>query len=161
METYSIGEVAKMLNLSVEAIRYYDHEGLLPFVKRDSGGRRRFTTDNIQLMQMILDLKAAGVPIKDIAYFVSWRLDGDESLTTRYDFLNEHEQVLEQKIQQLQASLGYLRFKKWYYKTAAAAGTEAIHLLPDSKQVDPKTYQEYDQLLQQGQTAKDLGNISE
>lgn len=157
-KTYSIGEVAKMMNLSVEAIRYYDREGLLPFVKRDSGGRRRFTEDNIQLMKMILDLKHAGVALKDIAYFVSWRLDGDDSLKTRYDFLDKHEKVLEDQIDQLENSLAYLRFKKWYYKTAAQAGTEKIHLLSGSKQVDPKTYQEYQKLLSSGKSAEELGN---
>ncbi|WP_125583908.1 MerR family transcriptional regulator [Levilactobacillus cerevisiae] len=158
MKTYGIGEVAKMMDLSVEAIRYYDHAGLLPFVKRDSGGRRRFTDDNVQLMRMILDLKRAGVPIKEIAYFVSWRMDGDDSLDQRYDFLDQHEKVLEQQISQLEDSLAYLRFKKWYYKTAAAAGTESIHLLPDSKQVDPLTYREYQQLRQAGHSAEALGN---
>lgn len=158
MKTYSIGEVAQMMGLTVEAIRYYDRAGLLPFVKRDSGGRRRFTDDNIQLMQMILDLKRAGVPIKDIAYFVSWRLDGDNSLGERYDFLAQHETVLVDQIAQLESSLAYLRFKKWYYKTAADAGTESIHLLPESKQVDPKTYATYNQLLKNGHTAKELGN---
>lgn len=146
-KTYSIGEVAKVMNLSVEAIHYYDHEGLLPFVKRDSGGRRRFTEDNIQLMKMILNLKRAGVFLKDIVNFVSWRLDGDASLETRYDFLNQHEKTLEEQINQLEESLAYLRFKKWYYKTATQAGTEKIHLLPNSKQVDPKTYQKYQKLL--------------
>ncbi|MFC6180598.1 MerR family transcriptional regulator [Lactiplantibacillus daowaiensis] len=158
MHTYTIGQVADKLGLTVEAIRYYDRAGLLPFVKRDSGGRRQFTEDNMQLMQMILDLKRAGVPIKDIAYFVSWRMDGDDSLQDRYDFLNQHEKVLETEIQKLQSSLDYLRFKKWYYKTAAAAGTEKIHLKPDTVQVDPATYVEYDQLLKHGATREELGN---
>lgn len=157
-KTYSIGEVAEMMNLSVEAIRYYDREGLLPFIKRDSGGRRRFTEDNIQLMKMILDLKRAGVALKDIANFVSWRLDGDDSLETRYNFLNHHEKTLEDQISQLEESLAYLRFKKWYYKTAAQAGTERIHLLPNSKQVDPKTYQEYQKTLTNNQSDNDFGN---
>lgn len=158
MATYSIGEVSKQMGLSVEAIRYYDREGLLPFVKRDSGGRRQFTEDNIQLMQMIMDLKKAGVPIKDIAYFVSWRLDGDDSLGERYDFLNAHEKVLEDEIASLEKSLAYLRFKKWYYKTAKAAGTEKIHLKAGTTQVDPNTYAEYDQLLKEGHSAKSLGD---
>lgn len=63
-------------------------------------------------MQMIMGLKRAGVPIKDIAYFVSWRLDGDDSLGERYDFLNAHEKVLEDEIASLEKSLAYLRFKK-------------------------------------------------
>lgn len=98
MTTYSIGEVAEKMGLTVETIRYYDRAGLLPFVKRDSGGRRRFTPDNIQLMQMILDLKRAGVSVKEIAHFVSWRLDGDDSLDERYKFLDQHETVVASRI---------------------------------------------------------------
>ncbi|PRO87256.1 hypothetical protein C6Y13_11800 [Lactiplantibacillus pentosus] len=55
MKTYGIGAVAERMGLSVATIRYYDEMGLLPFVKRDQAGRRRFTDDNIQLLQMILD----------------------------------------------------------------------------------------------------------
>lgn len=158
-KTYPISYVAEKLNLTVDAIRYYDHAGLLPFVKRDSGGRRRFTDDNIQLMQMILDLKKAGVPIKEIAYFVSWRMDGDDSLQQRYDFLNQHEEILEDQIEKLKQSLAYLRFKKWYYKSATQAGTEKIHLLPNSAHVDPNTYKKYNNLLKNGKSAKELGNF--
>ncbi|KIO94365.1 MerR family transcriptional regulator [Levilactobacillus brevis] len=158
MTTYSIGEVAEKMGLTVETIRYYDRAGLLPFVKRDSGGRRRFTPDNIQLMQMILDLKRAGVSVKEIAHFVSWRLDGDDSLDERYKFLDQHETVLEDEITKLEQSLAYLRFKKWYYKTATAAGTERIHLTSGTSQVSPQTYQEYERLLASGHTAQDLGD---
>lgn len=160
MKTYSIGEVAQQLDLTVETIRYYDNVGLLPFVKRDQGGRRRFTADNIRLMRMILGLKRAGVPIKKIARFVSWRLDGDDSLKLRYDFLAQQEEVLEDRIAELENSLAYLRYKKWYYKTAVAAGTEEIHLLPNSKNVDPITYQTYVDLLKSGQSAKVLGGVA-
>ena len=40
MQTYTIGEVSEMLGITIDTIRYYDKEGLLPFVKRDKGGRR-------------------------------------------------------------------------------------------------------------------------
>lgn len=158
MTTYSIGEVAEKMGLTVETIRYYDRAGLLPFVKRDSVGRRRFTPDNIQLMQMILDLKRAGVSVKEIAHFVSWRLDGDDSLDERYKFLDKHETVLEDEIAKLEQSLAYLRFKKWYYKTATAAGTERIYLTSGTSQVSPQTYQEYERLLASGHAAQDLGD---
>ncbi|WP_412989877.1 MerR family transcriptional regulator [Pediococcus siamensis] len=160
MQTYAIGQVAAKMGLTVEAIRYYDHAGLLPFIKRDAGGRRRFTEDNIQLMQMILDLKKAGVPIKEIAHFVSWRLDGDDSLGERYNFLNQHEKVLQDEIAKLERSLAYLQFKKWYYKTAQEAGTEKVHLVPGTTQVDPQTYQTYQKLRSAGHSAEELGNFN-
>ena len=42
MKTYSISEVANKLNLTVYTLRYYDKEGLLPFVERKDNGTRLF-----------------------------------------------------------------------------------------------------------------------
>ena len=39
MATYTIGQMAKKLGVSTSTLRYYDSEGLLPFVGRTSGGR--------------------------------------------------------------------------------------------------------------------------
>ena len=40
---YTIGEVAKQLKIAASILRFYDKEGLLPFVERTSGGIRMFT----------------------------------------------------------------------------------------------------------------------
>lgn len=144
--TYSIGDVAKKLNLTVQAIRYYDAEGLLPLLKRDSGGRRQFTEDDIRTLQMILDLRDAGVSIKDSATFEGWRLQGDETLQARYDFLKQHEHELQSRIDSLNASMAHLHFKQWYYETALAAGTERIHLVDDTNEIAQSTFDQYDQL---------------
>ena len=39
---YSIGEAAEKLNLPKSTIRYYDKEGLLPFIERKESGIRMF-----------------------------------------------------------------------------------------------------------------------
>lgn len=144
--TYSIGDVAKRLGLTVQGIRYYDAEGLLPLLKRDEGGRRAFTEDDIRTLQMILDLRDAGVSIKDSATFEGWRLEGDQTLQARYDFLNAHERELQDRIDSLKASMAHLHFKQWYYRTALAAGTEKIHLVGDTREIDQQTFDDYAQL---------------
>ena len=40
--TYTVGEMAAMLDVPASTLRYYDKEGLLPFVARSSGGIRQF-----------------------------------------------------------------------------------------------------------------------
>ena len=40
---YTIGEVAKKMHVSIHTLRYYDNEGLLPFVQRKPNGQRIFT----------------------------------------------------------------------------------------------------------------------
>lgn len=144
--TYSIGDFAKRLGLTVQAIRYYDAEGLLPLLKRDEGGRRMFTEDDIRTLQMILDLRDAGVSIKDSAKFEGWRLQGDRTLQDRADFLNEHEQELQSRIDSLKASMAHLHFKQWYYETALKAGTEQIHLVGDTKEINQATFDDYAKL---------------
>ena len=39
---YTVGEMAKLLDIPASTLRYYDKEGLLPFVERSSGGIRLF-----------------------------------------------------------------------------------------------------------------------
>ena len=38
---YTVGEMAKLLGITASTLRYYDKEGLLPFVERSSGGMRK------------------------------------------------------------------------------------------------------------------------
>lgn len=55
--SYSIGQVADKLGVTIDTIRYYDKSGLLPFVKRNSIGRREFTDNDLHLMRTIVCLK--------------------------------------------------------------------------------------------------------
>ena len=45
---YTVGEMAKLLGISSSTLRYYDREGLLPFVERSRGGIRMFTGCGLQ-----------------------------------------------------------------------------------------------------------------
>lgn len=44
---YTIGEVAKRLEVSTSTLRYYEAEGLLSSVERTSGGRRQFSQQDV------------------------------------------------------------------------------------------------------------------
>ncbi len=49
IKTFSISEVAKELNLTPYTLRYYDKEGLMPFVERRPNGTRLFKESDIEL----------------------------------------------------------------------------------------------------------------
>ncbi|AYG37975.1 MerR family transcriptional regulator [Lactiplantibacillus pentosus] len=144
---YSIGQVADQLGVSIDTIRYYDKSGLLPFVQRNSIGRRIFTDNDVHLMRTIVCLKNAGVPVAEIATFIELRLKGDETLSDRYQLLKTHEQALQQQITDLQDTMSYLKFKEWYYQTATETGHEDIHFVPGTNEVQPDLDQEYDRHL--------------
>jgi len=125
--TYSISEVAKELNLTVYTLRYYDKEGLMPFVERTPGGVRKFKESDIDFLKIIQCLKLTGMPIKDIKDFIEWCSEGDSTLQERYDMFIERKASVEAQMEELRKTMEVIEHKCAYYKTALAAGTEDIH----------------------------------
>lgn len=122
---YTVSEVAKKLNVAPSALRYYDREGLLPFVGRSTGGIRVFTEVDLQWLRMISCLKSAGMPIKSIRRYVESAMRGDETLKERLEMIYEQRRSLRKQMEELQRTLDVVEYKCWYYETALEAGTEA------------------------------------
>ncbi|KRL53124.1 MerR family transcriptional regulator [Furfurilactobacillus rossiae] len=142
---YSIGDIANIMGINTSAIRFYDRNGLLPFVQRDKAGRRKFKPEDLNFIEVIDCLKKSGVPVKDIAQFITLCMQGDQTLQERYDYLDDEEEKLSLKIEKMQTQLEFLQYKKWYYKTAIKEGTEDIHFLPNSRMIDPQTRNEFEE----------------
>lgn len=124
---YTVGEMAKLLGVPASTLRYYDKEGLLPFVERSSGGIRMFKESDYEWMKIIECLKMAGMPLKDIKTYIELTIQGDGTIHERHElFLKQHAVLLEQ-MAALQHTLDVLDFKCWYYETAEKAGTTLIH----------------------------------
>ncbi|MCP8970069.1 MerR family transcriptional regulator [Ectobacillus ponti] len=127
MKTYSIGEAAKELHLTVYTLRYYDKEGLMPFVERTPGGARVFTESDIGALRIIECLKATGMPIKEIKTFIDWCAEGDATLQQRYNMFLERKAIVEAQMEELKRTMDLIEHKCFYYETALDAGTEEIH----------------------------------
>lgn len=127
MKSYSISEVAKKLNLTVYTLRYYDKEGLMPFVERTPSGIRVFKESDIEALKIIECLKATGMPIKEIKNFIDWCTEGDSTLQQRYDMFLERKATVEAQMEELGKTMELIEHKCFYYKTALDAGTEDIH----------------------------------
>ena len=67
---YTVGEMAKLLDIPASTLRYYDKEGLLPFVERSSGGIRLFRESDFEWLQVIGCMKKAGMSIRDIRQYI-------------------------------------------------------------------------------------------
>ena len=127
MKTYSISEVAKELNLTPYTLRYYDKEGLMPFVERTPSGTRLFKESDIGALKIIECLKSTGMPIKEIKNFIDWCSQGDSTLQQRYDMFMERKATVEAQMEELKKTMEVIEHKCLYYKTALDAGTEDIH----------------------------------
>ena len=124
---YSIKEISEILGLPASTIRYYDKQGLLPFIERSEGGYRRFSEEDLGLLKIIECLKKTGMPIKEILQFIRWLQQGDASLRERYEMFLERRKAVEKQIEQLQETMKVIEYKCWYYETALKAGTESVH----------------------------------
>lgn len=122
---YTIGEMAKVLSIPPSTLRYYDKEGLLPFVERSSGGIRMFTEKDHEWLKVIECLKQSGLSIKEIRDFIDMAMQGDESsLTKRLTLFQTRRDAVKKQIKDMQETLNLLEFKCWYYEQAIQDGTE-------------------------------------
>lgn len=121
--TYTIGEVSKLLNISISTLRYYDKEGLLPLVNRTEGNIRIFDDTDIECLKMIECLKSTGLPLKEIKQFFEWCEQGDSTISKRYDLFLKQKERTEQQIALLQSALDHINYKCEYYRIAKENGT--------------------------------------
>lgn len=131
---YTVGEAAKILNVAPSTLRYYDKEGLLPFVERSSGGIRVFKESDFSWLFLVECLKKSGLSIKDIKNYIILTQKGDETIEERLEmFKNQREKVMQQ-MKELQETLDVLDYKCWYYETAKEKGsTSAVKNLPNEE----------------------------
>lgn len=94
---YSIGEIAKLSNLSIQTLRYYDQIDLFKPSYIDPGTNYRYYNES-QLfhLDLIKSLKYLGTPLTTIKQVQNFTLD------KMIEFLAEQEQVIESQIDRLQ-----------------------------------------------------------
>jgi DNA-binding transcriptional MerR regulator len=63
---YSIKDIARLCGLSAYTIRFYDKEGLLPFITRNDTGNRQFSESDLDMIQLICCLKNTGSRLRRI-----------------------------------------------------------------------------------------------
>ena len=131
---YTVGEIAKKLGIPASTLRYYDKEGLLPFVERSGSGIRMFKDNALEWLSVIGCLKKTGMPIKGIKKFVDWCMEGDATIAQRLELIDRQRDEVLSQLAKLNETLDILNYKHWYYETAKAAGTCGIHnTLPESE----------------------------
>lgn len=108
--TYTISQVAERTGLSIHTIRYYDKEGLLPFIDRHNG-TRVFTEQDIDWIDLICCLKGTKMPIKDLRALIQHCTDNDAVLEKGMEILINHKRQVEAQLEELQRSLQTIHYK--------------------------------------------------
>ncbi|AIQ30641.1 MULTISPECIES: MerR family transcriptional regulator [Paenibacillus] len=114
---YSINEVAAICEVTAHTLRFYDKEGLLPFVGRNGAGNRIFSDGDLSLVKVICCLKNTGMPIKDIKKYIELIMEGDSTKETRRSIMIEHRKEVVRQMDELKKNLNIIDLKVALYET--------------------------------------------
>lgn len=97
-----IGIVAKKIGLSVDAIRFYERNGLLPRPARTEGGFRRYGDNDVETLAFVRRVQGLGFKLSEIRGLL--RLRGD-----RLQPCAPVRRRLQEKLADVERKLGDLR----------------------------------------------------
>ncbi len=123
---YTIGQVAKKMGLTAHTLRYYEKEGLLPFIKKNGSGLRVFSDNDIGWLELIECLKGTGMSLKGIKQYIDWYIEGDSTLEKRLEMFKQQKINLEEQMLQLQKHMEKINYKIAYYSEIIANGSEGV-----------------------------------
>jgi DNA-binding transcriptional MerR regulator len=118
--SYSVGEVSEQTGLSTHTLRWYEHVGLLDPVDRDTGGRRRYATSDMDRLRFLIKLRSTGMPVRDMVRYVELARIGPATVAERLDLLVEHRERVQAQIAALTDDLKIIDYKIDLYSNAEA-----------------------------------------
>ncbi len=130
---YTINEVANICNISPYTIRFYDKEGLLPFVSRNRTGNRQFSDSDVNVIKLICCLKNTGMQVKDIKRYIDLAMLGHETSVQRKQIMIEHRKTVLNQIDNLKKNLNIIDLKIALYDTDDGSSLSSIFLEKEIK----------------------------
>ncbi|MCD7034147.1 MerR family transcriptional regulator [Metabacillus sp. GX 13764] len=114
---YTINQVAEIWDISAHTLRFYDKEGLLPFISRTSNGNRQFSERDLELVKLICCLKDTGMSIKEIRRYMEISMAGEKTFETRKEMMKAHRKEVLRQINDLKKNLRIIDLKVAYYNS--------------------------------------------
>ncbi|MBN8620811.1 MAG: MerR family transcriptional regulator [Anaerolineae bacterium] len=119
MDYFTLQEVVVRSGLSEHTLRYYERIGLLEQVERDhSSGHRRYTAEDLQVIEVMACLRATGMSIDNMRRFIELARQGQAAELA--ELFEAHRQQLEIELARKQEHLRYLGMKVEFWKAASA-----------------------------------------
>lgn len=103
---FTISEFAKLRNININSLRYYEKLGLLKpaFINPDNG-YRYYSAEQVSLLNKIILCIQLGIPLKEMVQF----LDEDGNLQSQ-KLLEEGRIIAQRRIQEMQNNLDYIEY---------------------------------------------------
>ena len=114
----TIREISEKYGISQDTLRYYERVGMIPTVTRTAGGRRDYTKEDEQWVELALCMRSAGLPVEVMIEYVRLFQEGDATIPKRLALLRRQKTVLEEQKRQTEATLKRLEQKIRLYEEA-------------------------------------------
>lgn len=108
MKYYSTGEIAKLCDISIRTVQFYDEKGLLKPSHITEGGRREYNSEDLKKLRLICLYKKFGFSLSTIKDIIS-KEDNDKTMLL---LLEEQEKILENKKEEIDKKCNDLKLIK-------------------------------------------------
>ncbi|RQW09568.1 MerR family transcriptional regulator [Paenibacillus rhizophilus] len=91
-------------------MRYYEKEGILPFIKRNESGIRMYEEEHIDWLKFICCLRDTGMSISQLKDFVELTVQGDGTTEQRIQMLELQKKTVQEQVNTLMSHIGMIDF---------------------------------------------------
>ncbi|MGE0255655.1 MAG: MerR family transcriptional regulator [Alphaproteobacteria bacterium] len=124
------GDIARATGCTVGMLRHYEAVGLLPEPARTAGGQRIYGDEHRQRLAFVLEARAAGLTVEDIADLLVQAASGTGDCRAVRDRLRHRHDALRAEISRLQAAERRLTALLDRCDGKVHAGDDCPHLAP-------------------------------
>ncbi|MGL4735921.1 MAG: MerR family transcriptional regulator [Cellulosilyticaceae bacterium] len=126
MDTYfSIGEIAKLANLPIKTLRYYDEVGLLkPAYVNEENNYRYYSYEQFITIDVIKNCKLMGMPLGAIKKV----LDSNVSIEEMREIIQRQSALVEEKIEALSQAKAYMETLEGSLTSALSYNTNEVFI---------------------------------
>ena len=117
-----IGELAKSTATSIETIRYYEAEGLLPAAPRSDGNYRVYGAEHAERLNFIRHCRSLDMALGEIRTLLAFKDAPLENCSTVNQLLDDHIGHVATRIRELKALEKQLRSLREQCQEAQASG---------------------------------------
>ncbi len=101
MDKITSGKLAKLANVNIESIRFYERKGLMPKPMRSDSGYRLYSEDDVHRIKFIKKAQGLGFTLREIKDLLNLRIDDNTSCEDVQEIIVQKMNEIEIKIKEM------------------------------------------------------------
>ena len=114
--TFTVQDAGRLTGLSQHTLRYYEHVGLIPPVRRDSSSKhRQYSTEDIARLEALSCMRALGMRLDEMKAYLAMAGQGKKASRQMLRLLESQQSRLQQRLAEVQRHIKYNELKLQYW----------------------------------------------